>query len=110
MTVNVEDWSETPAGNTTVDGINIAEGCPAGNINGAIRAVMSGVRTMAAGLPNLSAYVARSGGSFTGNPVFAGRGGYLHFSDAGLTSGRLFVQPIGGAAPAMANGDILLEY
>ena len=25
MTVNVTDWSETPAGNTTVDGINIVK-------------------------------------------------------------------------------------
>jgi len=110
MTVNVTDWSETPAGNTTVDGINIAEGCPAGNVNGAIRAVMAGVRTLRDDIPATGDFVSRIGGVFHGNPIFNGRGGYLHFNDPGLTAGRIFVQPSGAATPTMANGDILLEY
>lgn len=38
-------WSTTPGSNTTVDGINIDEGCPPGNVNNAIRSVMALVRT-----------------------------------------------------------------
>lgn len=38
------DWSATPSSNSTVDSINIAEGCPAGNVNNAIRSVMALVR------------------------------------------------------------------
>lgn len=38
------DWSATPSSNSTVDGINIAEGCPAGNMNGALRSTMALVR------------------------------------------------------------------
>lgn len=110
MTVNVADWSETPASNGTVDGINIAEGCPAGNVNGAIRSIMAGVKTMYLALPSVAGYVTRTAGSFLTNPTFSGRGGYVHFNDTSLTSGRIFVQPSGGAAPTMANGDILLEY
>ncbi|MDE2429548.1 MAG: hypothetical protein KGM99_12515 [Burkholderiales bacterium] len=38
------DWSTTPGSNTTVDGVNIAENCAAGNLNNGIRAVMALVR------------------------------------------------------------------
>lgn len=38
------DWSATPASNTTVDGVNIAEGCPAGNVNNALRSIMALIR------------------------------------------------------------------
>lgn len=38
------DWSATPSSNTTVDSINIAEGCPAGNVNNALRSIMGLIR------------------------------------------------------------------
>lgn len=107
----VSDWSTTPGSNVNIDGINIAEGCAAGNINGAIRSIMASVRVMYDNLPNTSALVTKTGGVFTGNPTFSGRGGYLYHDNASNTSGRLFIQPIGGAVPSgMANGDLLLEY
>lgn len=40
----ISDWSTTASSNSTIDGINIAEGCAAGNLNNAIRSVMAGVR------------------------------------------------------------------
>lgn len=40
----VSEWSATPDENTTVDGINIAEHCPAKNINNAIRSVMAALK------------------------------------------------------------------
>lgn len=42
--MSVSDWSATPDENTTVDGINIAEHCPAKNINNAIRSVMAALK------------------------------------------------------------------
>lgn len=45
MTVNVSDWSETPASNVTVDGISIAENCSPANLNNSDRAIMAGVKT-----------------------------------------------------------------
>jgi hypothetical protein len=39
----IQSWTLTAADNTTVNGINIAENCPAANINNAIRQVMSSV-------------------------------------------------------------------
>ena len=40
----VQDWSATADENTTVDGINIAEHCPAKNMNDALRAVMAALK------------------------------------------------------------------
>jgi len=40
----VLDWSTTPGSNTTVDGVNIAEGMQAGLVNNAMRAIMALVR------------------------------------------------------------------
>jgi len=39
----VQDWTYTANQNTSIDGINIAENCPAANINNSIRALMSDV-------------------------------------------------------------------
>lgn len=41
---DIFDWSTSAGSNTTVDGINIAEGCPPANINNAIRSVMAFAR------------------------------------------------------------------
>ena len=40
----VSEWSATADENTTVDGINIAEHCPAKNMNDALRAVMAALK------------------------------------------------------------------
>lgn len=47
----VADWSTTAADNGTTLGINIAEGCPAGNINGAIRELMAQIKAGFASIP-----------------------------------------------------------
>ena len=43
--VDVSTFSETPASNTTIDAISIAEGCSPANLNNAIRSLMAGVKT-----------------------------------------------------------------
>jgi hypothetical protein len=108
--MSVQDYSTTPGSNTSISGINIGENCPAANVNGAIRQFMADVKVMYNALPDVSAYVTKSGGVFIANPTFSGRGGYVHMNDVANTSGRVFVQPAGGAAPSMSNGDWLLEY
>jgi hypothetical protein len=40
----ISDWSSTAGSNTSIDGINIAEGCPSGNMNNAARAIMANVK------------------------------------------------------------------
>lgn len=43
----VNEWDSNPDGNTDVGGVSIAEGCPPGNINNAIRMVMAQIKTYA---------------------------------------------------------------
>ena len=45
----ISEWSSTPANNTDIDSINIAEGCAASGINDAIRELMSQVKDLYAG-------------------------------------------------------------
>ena len=113
--VAVTDWSTTPASNTTVDGISIAEACPPANINNAIRSVMAGVRSDHDAQATVNATIAgampTTGGAFTGTqPIYTGQGAYLHNAASGLASGAIFVQAAGGAAPTMQPGDWLAEY
>ena len=46
----VADWDTNPDNNTDVSGINIAEGCPAQNINNAMRAIMAQIAAFYASL------------------------------------------------------------
>jgi hypothetical protein len=45
----ISEWSPTPANNTDIDGINIAEGCAPSGINDAIREMMSQIKDWQAG-------------------------------------------------------------
>jgi len=45
----ISEWSSTPANNTDIDSINIAEGCAPSGINDAIRELMSQVKDLYAG-------------------------------------------------------------
>lgn len=108
----VSDWSTDPAQNGTIDGINIAENCPAANMNNAVRAVMAAVRLAFNGVqsPSGDAYVTKAGGVFTNQPIVQARGALLHHNDPLNASGRIFIQAAGGATPAgMQNGDFLAE-
>lgn len=46
----ISEWSSTPANNTDIGGIDIAEGCAPSGINNAIREMMAQVKDMQAGL------------------------------------------------------------
>ena len=45
----ISEWSSTPANNTDVGGINVAEGCAPSGINNAIREIMAQVKDMQTG-------------------------------------------------------------
>lgn len=51
---SVADWSTTAASNSDVGGINIAEGCPAANINDAQREMMAQIKTYSGTIPALA--------------------------------------------------------
>lgn len=56
----VTDYSTSPGSNSTISGLNIAEGCAPANINNAIRQIMADVRVFYDGVP-IPAGVALSG-------------------------------------------------
>lgn len=65
---SIADWSTTASFNTDIAGINIDEGCPAANVNNAIREMMAQVKTSLGFIP-----VEQGGGSgMTNNKVRVG--------------------------------------
>ena len=65
----ISEWSSTPANNTDIDSINIAEGCAPSGINDAIRELMSQVKDLYSGTTGDTISVAGGGtgvGTITG--------------------------------------------
>ena len=77
----VTDWDIAPANNNDIAGINIAEGCPAGGINDAIRTLMAQVANW---LASANAPLPKSGGTLTG-PI-SGLGNASTIVDGGGTA------------------------
>jgi hypothetical protein len=108
----VSDWSITPASNTFLATFNLQEGSTlVGDFNGITRQIMADVKAFSLTVPAAADYVTKSGGAFTTNPIYTGRGGYLHHNSATLTGGRVFIQASGAGTPSgIAAGDVILEY
>ncbi len=104
------DYSTTAASNTTIGGQNVAEGCPPGNINNAVRQLMADGKALANDVAGLSGSMPTTGGTFTGDIVRSGRGGYLHHNGAAQTGGRIIMLPEGSATPSLNEGDIVFFY
>lgn len=64
----ITQWDTTASNNTDIDGINIAENCPAAGINNAIRTMMAQVATWITGV------VLKSGAAMTGDLTDMGSG------------------------------------
>jgi hypothetical protein len=103
------DWSATASSNTTIAGINIAEGCPPGNINNVIREIAAAAKTQDTNKADGTLYVLKSASVLSTGAIMLGRGAAIHHNNAANASGKIIVQAT-GAAPSMADGDILLEY
>jgi len=90
----VGDWSTEPGANTTIGGINIAENCPAGNINNAIREMMSEIAAWATSVlasiqpenPKVTALAALAGGDGQ-LPVFNGPNSFQQIATTAFMRG-----------------------
>lgn len=102
----VADWDETAANNTDIAGINIGEGCPAPNLNNALREMMAQVRTFTAKQRGVfissTAATAIASQEFTGLDTVNFRGLLVELEDIrpGTDDDLLFVQLGTGAGPA----------
>lgn len=81
----VSEWSSTPANNTDIANIDIAEGCAPSGVNNAIREMMAQVKDMQAGTDGDTFTV---GGNFTANASSILNGEIVVNSTAG-TSGQV---------------------
>lgn len=107
------DYSTTPANNNSIEGINIAEGCPAANINNAIRQLASDGASLAATVAaiNVSSYMPKAGGAFTGDITRNSAGGYFYHVGATQSKAPVYTQPVATALPTSpAEGTVVLQY
>lgn len=104
------EFSTNPDENGTIGGSNVAEGCPPGGLNNAIRYTAAVVRVVYNALPAADEIMLKSGGTFAGDINRQGRGAYLHHANGAQTDGQIFTLPEGSARPAAAEGRIVLYY
>ena len=84
----ISEFSSTPASNTDIDSINIAEGCAPSGINDAIRELMSQLKDWQSGASN-DPYVVGSSGSLTLNQGTANGVLYLNGSKVATSGSAL---------------------
>lgn len=107
------DYSTTPASNTSIEGISVAEGCAAANINNAIRQLMADGRLLsdAVAAINVSGLMPKSGGAFTAQITRNGGGGYLYNANSAQGGGKVSFLTTGSANPSSpTEGDMVFFY
>ena len=70
---------------------------------------MADVKAFSTTVPVAANYMPIVGGTFTGDILRNGRGGYLHHASSTYLSGRVFTTALGAADPTSAVGDIWIE-
>jgi hypothetical protein len=106
-------YSTTAATNTTIRGVNIAENCPAANVNDVARGLAAEGRELydLVAAINVSGYMPLSGGAFTGPITRSGAGAYPYWNNSSLTGGAMYIQLTTDALPSSpAEGTIVFQY
>lgn len=106
----IADYSTTPSLNISVNGINIAENCPAANINNAIRQIMADVKTFSGTVPDSSTFMPKAGGVFSGPVTQTGKGQFRYNDDSALTDGRIYFLAEGAPLPTSPVAGMLVFY
>ena len=107
------NYSTTPSANVTIGTINIDENCAAANINDAIRAILAEGKQLSdiVAAIDVSNYIPKSGGAFTGSITRSGAGAYTYYADSTLVGGLEYVQPTATALPTSpAEGTKVYQY
>lgn len=106
-------YSTTADSNTSVGGINVAEGCPAANVNNAIRYILKEGKELSniVAAISTSTLMPKSGGAFTGTITRASSGGYLYHANSSQGTGPVYTQPVASSLPSSpAEGTIVFQY
>ena len=103
------DYSLTPSANTSIAGINIAENCPAANINNALRQIAADGKDLSVTVTGLT--TGFTGGAVSVALTQTGAGAYRYNVDSTLTSGRDYHLIEGSARPTSpSEGDRVFYY
>lgn len=133
----VADYNTTPATNTSINGIDISEGCSPAGYNNALRQIMADIKvwtnayvapvypisianggtgaiTAPAALTSLGAFPAAGGAiagasSINGNLTRLGKGVHPYWGSTSATGGQMYLQAI-GADPTLNPYDVVWEY
>ena len=106
----VADYNTTPSLNLAISGINVAEGCPAGNMNGAFRQMMADLKSFSNASIDPANYVPKTGGAFTGQIARNGAGGYHYSASSTDTGGKWETIAFNGTVPSgLVVGDYVVE-
>lgn len=104
----ISEWSSTPANNTDIDSINIAEGCAPSGINDAIRELMAQVKDLYSGTTGDAIGVAGGGTgqtSYTNGQLLIGNSTGNTLTKATLTAGtNVTITNAAGAITIAASG------
>ncbi len=95
----VSEWSSTPANNTDIGGINIAEGCAPSGINNAIRELMAQVKDMQSGT-DADNFTIGGNLSVTGTTALSDD---LILNGSSGTAGQVVVSQGSGSPPVWGN-------
>ena len=105
-------YSTDPDSNTSINGTSIAEGCPAANINNAIRQVMADGKELATTVTaiDVSGKLSTTGGTMTGNITRSGGGSHWYHGHP-FGGGAVYVQHISTALDnGVAEGTMVFQY
>lgn len=111
--MSFSSYSLTPASNTSINGISIAEGCPAANVNNALRQLAADGKELATTVSGISTatLMPKSGGAFTGSITRSGAGAYPYWASSSLTGGAMYVQTTATALPSSpTEGTVVFQY
>lgn len=106
-------YSTTPASNTSINGISIAENCAAANVNNALRQIAADGRELynIVSAISVSGYMPLIGGTFTGQIIRSGSGGYLYNAASAQSGGAVYVLATGTSLPSSpAEGTFVFFY
>ena len=106
----VADYNVTPSLNVTISGINVNTGCPAGNLDNAIRQLMADIKVEYNARLDPANYVPKTGGAFTGQITGNSAGGYHYSASSADSGGKWETIAFNGTVPSgLVVGDYVVE-
>lgn len=110
--MSFSDYSSTPANNTTLAGLSVAEGTTSmAAINNQLRQLMADGKELADDVAAIGTPMTAAGGTFTGDINRQGRGGYYSANNATHSAPQIYVLADGSPAPTSPpNGSLVIYY